>query len=213
MGIEQERVVVEPVEKPTKEYELPRVVDVRIDSSAEQYLSTLGGGDISAGVRIAAKFHKDAQARNESGAGVITQSPAVGTRVNWTQLDQRREGSAVTYRGKPFSGIAFEIAPNGQLVSEAEYRDGKRFGLSRDWSIDGVLISEVCFRADVAQGRRRIWYWTGAPKSDGQYEWGICLAEREWDQHGTLRRDFVLKETDPQFRTLQRLRAERVGEG
>lgn len=65
MKPEQERVVVEPVGKPLKEYELWTHVDIRIKPSLEKYLRDLGGGEISEGVMIVAKFYQDAQQRGK----------------------------------------------------------------------------------------------------------------------------------------------------
>jgi hypothetical protein len=58
METEPERVVVEPVERPNKPYEGWRVVDVRIETSLAEYLEALGEGDLSQGIRLAAKFHQ-----------------------------------------------------------------------------------------------------------------------------------------------------------
>jgi hypothetical protein len=49
---------VEPVGQPTKDYEGWEFCNIRIGSALEKYLRSLGGGDVSEGVRIAAEFHQ-----------------------------------------------------------------------------------------------------------------------------------------------------------
>ena len=55
-------VVVEPVGRPSKDYENWEFCNIRIDAALAQYLRSLGGGDIDEGIRIATQFH---QARGE----------------------------------------------------------------------------------------------------------------------------------------------------
>ena len=52
------QVVAEPVGQPTAEYEGWKHFDIRIEPSVAAYLCALAGGDLSEGVRIAAKFHQ-----------------------------------------------------------------------------------------------------------------------------------------------------------
>jgi hypothetical protein len=49
---------VEPVGQPTKDYEGWEFCNIRIGSALAKYLRSLGGDDISEGVRIAAEFHQ-----------------------------------------------------------------------------------------------------------------------------------------------------------
>ena len=49
---------VEPVGQPTKDYEGWEFCNIRIGSGLAKYLRSLGGDDISEGVRIAAEFHR-----------------------------------------------------------------------------------------------------------------------------------------------------------
>lgn len=133
-------------------------------------------------------------------------------RVNWADLDQSDDGLLVLYRGKNFSGVAFETTPDGKMVSETEYDNGQRTGISREWSPAGVLMKEQSLAFDAARGRKRTWYESGALKSDGLYELGICLREQQWAPDGSLTRDFVMAEDHPQFKTLQLLRKGSLGQ-
>jgi len=44
------------------------------------------------------------------------------------------------YQGELFDGIAYTVYPNGTLHYEAEYRDGKKNGVLRNWDSDGRLL-------------------------------------------------------------------------
>jgi hypothetical protein len=50
--------VVEPVGQATRDYEDWESCYIRIESSLAEYLRSLGGDEISEGVRIAAQFHQ-----------------------------------------------------------------------------------------------------------------------------------------------------------
>ena len=66
------------------------------------------------------------------------------------------------YEGQPFTGIAYEALPDGQVVAEEAYVDGGLKGLSREW------------------------YPTGALKSEGYYKSGAPHSAKEWCQDGIL---------------------------
>jgi antitoxin component YwqK of YwqJK toxin-antitoxin module len=126
-------------------------------------------------------------------------------RVNWDDLDEWEY--CTKYEGKPFTGQATEFWPNGVLLSETEFVDGHQEGPSREWTKEGVLIAEENLRNGRLQGMFREWYPNGRPKKEGEYEWGVRLQEREWDEDGRLTKDYKLDESDPNYETIQKQRA------
>lgn len=132
-------------------------------------------------------------------------------RVPFDELDLSSDSNLLTYKGEPFTGIAYELGPNGELVSEVSYVEGQKSGLSKDWSSRGHLLREQSYIFDSLHGLSREWHDDESPKRESHYELGICTREREWRQNGELVRDFVLGEENPQFVTLQKLRASTIG--
>ena len=61
------QVVVEPVGRPSAEYEGWEHFDICIEPSVAAYLCGLADGDLSAGVRIAMKFHRAGGKNEERG--------------------------------------------------------------------------------------------------------------------------------------------------
>jgi len=47
---------------------------------------------------------------------------------------------------------------------------------------------------------------SGQLAEDGEYEFGIALWEKSWDEEGSVTEDFRLTEADEDFDTLQRYR-------
>ncbi len=47
-----------------------------------------------------------------------------------------------TYQGAPFTGVSFRLHPNGVLMFEVPYIDGRADGLMREWDAEGRLIYE-----------------------------------------------------------------------
>jgi antitoxin component YwqK of YwqJK toxin-antitoxin module len=96
--------------------------------------------------------------------------------------------------GEPFTGVKFTEFPDGSLRSESEYRDGLRWGKSREWHKNGTLVSEAEFFRDVLHGVAREWSPAGRPESEIVCEYGITLHEREWDDEGNLVKEHKIQE-------------------
>ena len=131
--------------------------------------------------------------------------------VNVEDLEPTADHCTLTFQQELFTGIAFELDENGRKIAEIEYREGKRFGLTREWSSSGSLIVEAFYALDALHGRRMEWYESGAPKLESEYELGICVREVEKDWDGNVLREFVLDKEHWQFDYLEKLRAGSVG--
>lgn len=132
-------------------------------------------------------------------------------RINYEELEPSDDYLVMHYDGRPFNGIAFEQDENDELVSETSFTDGQKTGMSREWSPSGVLIREQWFVFDALHGVALEWYDNGKPKSDGIYELGVCIKEREYDVNGSVIKDYVIDETGPQFSMLEKLRVSNLG--
>jgi len=107
---------------------------------------------------------------------------------------------------EPFTGVAFSLDEDGSLESETVYKDGLKWGLERHWFAPDKLESEAHMYRGVVHGKERLWHPNGKPKEEGDYEFGITLKRKKWDEDGTLVEDFELKETDSNFNLLQQFR-------
>jgi antitoxin component YwqK of YwqJK toxin-antitoxin module len=123
-------------------------------------------------------------------------------RVDESRLEHRQD-DRLYYLGKPFSGVAFRQSADGQVMYEIGYRDGRRWGPSREWYDDGQLASEEHYAWDWAHGFFRRWHGNDRLAVEENYEWGVALRRRAWDEEGNLIEDYRLEEADPEFRTLQ----------
>jgi antitoxin component YwqK of YwqJK toxin-antitoxin module len=107
---------------------------------------------------------------------------------------------------EPFTGVAFSLHKDGSLKSETEYKDGLKWGLERYWFAPDKLESEAHMLRGVVHGKERLWHRNGKPKEEGDYQFGIALRIKKWDEDGILVEDFELKETDSNYVLLQKFR-------
>jgi antitoxin component YwqK of YwqJK toxin-antitoxin module len=115
-------------------------------------------------------------------------------RVNWDELEDHLINGEllVTYLGKPFTGTAFELYANGQLLGEVNFQEGLRHGVSQGWYPTGQREFENHLEGDVGHGLSQSWYESGQLRSQELYEYGIKLQERVWDEQGNLVKDYSL---------------------
>jgi antitoxin component YwqK of YwqJK toxin-antitoxin module len=116
---------------------------------------------------------------------------------------------AAYYDGVPFTGIAYAEDDAGHPLYEVSYRDGVRWGLSREWYHDGRLCSESSFVREWAHGRFRQWHGNGQLAEQQEYEWGVLHCRKAWDEEGRLLEDYTLAESSPEFTMLKERRAKR----
>lgn len=127
--------------------------------------------------------------------------------VSFDDLEPSEDHSVLEHSGVPFTGLAVEHDDAGRRIAETPYVDGQRSGIERMWSATGQLLSERGFLLDSLHGSVRSWFEDGRQQSEATYELGICTAKQDWDAGGAPTSDYRLTESDPQFKTLQKLRA------
>ncbi len=82
---------------------------------------------------------------------------------NAVSFSELNEGELITSaEGKPFSGVAYELYPNGRLLRAMELKDGKKHGLLQLWYPDGAPQMSVNYREGILHGRFLGWYNNGS---------------------------------------------------
>lgn len=115
------------------------------------------------------------------------------------------------WEGEPFTGIGYE-EQGGQLISEAEYRDGYQDGPSREWYPSGVVKSEKAYRYSTAHGVFSSYDEEGHLKERKLLEYGIPVWSESFAADGSLQERTDIDETDSRYQLLQKYRRERAWE-
>jgi len=63
---------------------------------------------------------------------------------------------------EPFSGLAYELYPEGTLYRAAQYKDGKLNGMTFLWYPDGSPQMSAGYKAGALHGRFQGWYPNGS---------------------------------------------------
>jgi len=127
-------------------------------------------------------------------------------RVSYEFLEPSADHLLMEYKGVPFTGIAVEYAPNQAILAEVSYVNGQRSGRAIEWTESGHVFRDQHYKFDSLNGISREWFEDGRPRTEAEYELGICKSKKEWDATGKIATDFHLAESDPQFKTLLQLR-------
>ncbi|HET6251366.1 MAG TPA: hypothetical protein VFE47_27020 [Tepidisphaeraceae bacterium] len=127
-------------------------------------------------------------------------------RVELKELLDEADGT-YSFRGRPFSGVAFDLLPSGSLWSEITFVEGHQEGLARTWYENGQLKSEGIFLGATLHGPSKEWFASGRLKNMSLCEFGICVEGREWDEDGKLVKDFHLDPSDYNYAALLEQRA------
>ena len=126
-------------------------------------------------------------------------------RVNYDDLEMD-DRHGLCHDRVPFTGMAYELSPTGQLIGEACFVGGVQEGPTKDFFPNGQLASEDCYQHGSKHGECWRWYASGQPRERAVYAYSILLEAEEWDEHGRLLRQYRLDVQSPQFRTLELLR-------
>ncbi len=127
-------------------------------------------------------------------------------RVN---ADDIEFGNDYVYRfmGHPFTGIGFEIGEDERLVSEIEFQNGMKNGMSREWLHNRKLVFEHHYLNNTRHGLQREWSDSGTLVTEEEFEHGICTRRKTWNDDGGLTGEYELHESDQQFKLLKSIRA------
>ncbi|MGF9964545.1 toxin-antitoxin system YwqK family antitoxin [Bacillus rhizoplanae] len=88
--------------------------------------------------------------------------------------------------GKPFTGLAYELYDNGNLMYYTNYVKGFIEGELIEFYENGNLKSVKKLIHGQSNGTERIWYESGELKFEGEYKFGIALHYMEWDEKGRI---------------------------
>jgi antitoxin component YwqK of YwqJK toxin-antitoxin module len=116
------------------------------------------------------------------------------------------QGIFVLPDGRPYSGLAHERLEDHTVLQEDMLVNGMKEGLSRRWHENGRLQQELYYLHDGLHGSCKEWYDTGQLRTEGTFEHGICVTEKEWDPNGTLTKDYRIAEGDQLYSLLLRAR-------
>jgi antitoxin component YwqK of YwqJK toxin-antitoxin module len=109
--------------------------------------------------------------------------------------------------GLPFTGTMVFLSGTGQERGESEYKNGLRWGLTKDIYPDGSPMVEATYFKGALHGRAREWHRGGQLAEDGEYEYGIALWKKRWNEAGLLEHDYKI---DPSGDAAQRLQRARI---
>lgn len=103
-----------------------------------------------------------------------TTAATTGPRVKVDELEF--EMCWMLYEGVQFTGIAYDLWPDGRLRSEVPYVEGYATGIQREWYPSGQLKSEGIFNNGVADGFYREWTEDGRLALESVYHEGALVS-------------------------------------
>ncbi len=106
-----------------------------------------------------------------------------------------------------FTGIAYQMRPQGQLWTEEGFLDGRRHGSSRSWYPSGQLEEETTYYNGLTYGPDREWDEAGHLRREAFIEYGFCVREKKWDENGRLTEEYEMTPNDSKYSSLQKSRA------
>lgn len=107
------------------------------------------------------------------------------------------------YEGRLFSGIVYDLWPDGKRRCEIPYVEGVQEGTARDWYASGRLAVETEYRNGCLHGKQREWDEEGRLRLEKVYEYGILVERRAWDKDGHLIAQFRLTPEHPNYEILE----------
>lgn len=127
------------------------------------------------------------------------------TRVNTDEIEFTNDYT-YQWKGRPFSGIGFELGDDGRVISEIEFNNGMQNGTARSYYSTGGVRREAQYENNTLHGFVRDWNEDGVLQSEEEYERGVCVRRKARDLGGELSLCYELSENDPQFEILVLLR-------
>src|SRR4051794_2261182 len=94
------------------------------------------------------------------------------------------------YEGRPFTGVARERNPQGALIAEVPFVDGSKHGVVNEWYPSGQAKLTIDYRYNSPHGRYIEYSQSGKLVVEAEYESGVCLWRKRYDQDGRLVEDY-----------------------
>src|SRR6476659_4360421 len=104
-------------------------------------------------------------------------------------------------KGEPFTGVEEFVNDEGR--GEATYVEGILTGPRRGWFPSGSPSYEEEMLVGVYNGKKREWHPNGQLAEEADYELGVELRHKLWDEDGNLTEEFELPENDPAYEHLK----------
>lgn len=103
------------------------------------------------------------------------------------ETDPHGEGLwMMTWRGAPFTGVAFSTHESGAIASETPFVDGNAHGRCTVHGPDGRLVRVFEMRHGMFVGEDRAWFPSGARHYERVRGPGRDFRERIWNEAGVL---------------------------
>ncbi|MEO9893895.1 hypothetical protein [Aurantibacter sp.] len=94
------------------------------------------------------------------------------------------------YKGHPFNGYSIKYYPNGTVEERLGFYKGKREGIAKRWSKNGVLRVESFYKNNRLTGTYKSWWENGNLGSQTAYLKGeINGVEKKWYPNGVLAKE------------------------
>tara|TARA_R110002072_G_scaffold23949_2_gene81893 strand:- start:3167 stop:3778 length:612 start_codon:yes stop_codon:yes gene_type:complete len=94
------------------------------------------------------------------------------------------------YKNEPFSGYSLRFYPNDTLAERIGYDLGKREGIARKWSENGVLRIESYYKNNRLDSVYKSWWENGTLAAQTHYVNGVKQGvEKEWYPTGQLAKE------------------------
>lgn len=89
------------------------------------------------------------------------------------------------FNGRPYNGYSLKSYPYGQTEERLGYYKGKREGVARRWSENGVLRVESHYHQNKLVGEYKTWWENGALAEESYYVNGLQQGEeKQWYPNG-----------------------------
>lgn len=126
--------------------------------------------------------------------------------VNIFDLTYNEDDGLYYLNGELFSGLAYSMRDGAFRDAEISYENGTRSGLTREWYSPGHLALHETYFDGMLHGSARSWYENGQLEEEGEYEYGVVLWEKSWDESGNILSSYSLEKDSSQYEFLQKLR-------
>ncbi len=94
------------------------------------------------------------------------------------------------YKGAPFNGYSMKFHPNGNAEERLGFYKGKREGIAKRWSENGVLRVESYYIQNRLVGSYKSWWENGVLGSEANYVNGKMKGiAKEWYPSGQLAKE------------------------
>lgn len=108
-------------------------------------------------------------------------------KVNFTELDEFSGVTYERYAQTPFTGIGIGYYGNGKKYRQIPYKEGRAYGLAKEWDIHGNLKAEAEYKMGARYGRETQYYDNGKKRLEVFYQNGKATGTvSEWYKDGTL---------------------------